>query len=310
MKVLVTGANGFIGSALIEYLSLSKHVQVVGMLRPSASAVGLGNVNLIRTELAHLSNFELSDIDVIIHTAGRAHEMRDSALSPIDEFRKINTDATLNLAKLAANAGVIRFIFLSSVKVNGEATLLGSPFSAFSPVNPQDPYAISKSEAEYGLREISTQTGLQITIIRPPLVYGPGVKGNFDILTKLIYAKVPLPLAAIKFNRRSMVGIDNLVSLLESCIFHPNAANETFLVSDNFDVSTHKLLTLLGNAIDKSVLMLWVPLSVLNVVAKLFGKSKQLGRLVDSLQVDISHTRARLNWKPPYTMNDGFRKMK
>lgn len=310
MKVLVTGANGFIGSALIEYLSLAKHVQVVGMLRPSASAAGLGNVDLIRTELDHLSNVKLSDIDVIIHTAGRAHVMRDSALSSIDEFRKINTDATLNLAKLAVNAGVKRFIFLSSIKVNGEATLLGSPFSAFSPVNPQDPYATSKNEAEYGLREISTQTGLQITIIRPPLVYGPGVKGNFDILTKLIYAKAPLPLAAIKFNRRSMVGIDNLVSLLESCIFHPNAANETFLVSDNFDVSTHKLLTLLGNAIDKSVFMLWVPVSALNAIAKLFGKSKQLGRLVDSLQVDISHTCTRLNWKPPYTMNDGFRKMK
>ena len=310
MKVLVTGANGFIGSALINFLSVAKNIQVVGVLRPSASVVGLSNVDLIRSELAHLSDVDLRNIDVIIHTAGRAHIMSDDALCPIDEFRKINTDVTLNLAKLAANAGVKRFIFLSSIKVNGGSTLLGSPFSAFSPVNPQDPYAISKNEAEYGLREISTQTGLEITIIRPPLVYGPGVKGNFEILIKLIYAKVPLPLAAIKFNRRSMVGVDNLVSLLESCIFHPNAANETFLVSDDFDVSTHKLLTLLGNAIDKSVFMLWVPVSLLNVVAKLFGKSKQLDRLADSLQVDMSHTCSRLNWKPPYTMNEGFKKMK
>ena len=310
MKVLVTGANGFIGSALIKFLSVAKNIQVVGVVRPSASVVGLSNVDLIRSELAHLTGFELCDIDVIIHTAGRAHMMRDTAISPIDEFRKINTDATLKLAKLGADAGVKRFIFLSSVKVNGDTTLLGFPFSAFSPVNPQDPYAISKNEAEYGLRDISTKTGLEITIIRPPLVYGPGVKGNFKTLIKLIYTKVPLPLAAIKFNRRSMVGVDNLVSLLESCIFHPNAANETFLVSDNFDVSTHKLLMMLGSAIDKSTLMLWVPMSVLNVVAKLFGKSKQLDRLADSLQVDISHTCSQLNWKPPYTMNEGFKKMK
>ena len=311
MKILVTGASGFIGSALIEYLSSIHGVSVVGMVR----SLGDANTNkAVEYRIGEIGtsqniNVNLSDIDVVIHTAGRAHIMRDSAVNPIDEFRRVNTYGTIGLAKMAAASGVRRFIFLSSIKVNGESTLTGFPFSECNIEDPRDAYGVSKYEAELGLRMISQATGLEVTIIRPPLVYGTGVKGNFNTLIKVLSLRIPLPLGLVKNNLRSMVGIDNLVNLIDVCTRHPNAANQTFLVSDKADLSTCSLLRLLGASIGKSAILLKFPTALLIVIARLFGKEAETQRILGTLQVDISHTCSELDWEPPFTVEYGFKKL-
>lgn len=312
MKVLVTGANGFIGLALTQYLDSSTGIQVIGMVRSHASRFENSDIEVRYGEMCHKNKLEidLTDIDVIIHTAGRAHIMDDQSPNPIDDFRKVNTEGTLELAKLAAKSGVRRFIFLSSIKVNGDSTDCGAPFSVDSKEDPKDPYGISKYEAEIGLREISNDTGLGVTIIRPPLVYGERVKGNFHSLARLLSTRIPLPLASLTGNRRSMVGLDNLISLVERCIYHPNAVNQTFLVSDNSDISTAELLKLLGVAIGKPALLFKIPEPILSILAKFFGMSPKLQRLTGTLQVDITHTRHQLEWDPPVSLEDGLKKLK
>ena len=312
MKILVTGASGFIGSALLEHLSNIPGFTIVGMLRSMGTNISNSSVEFRQGDLdaEKKINIYLNDIDVIIHTAGRAHIMIDDTENSVDEFRRVNTLGTLQLAQLAADAGVKRFVFLSSIKVNGEYTDLGSPFSILDNEKPIDPYGISKHEAEIGLRKISQETDMQTTIIRLPLVYGPGVKGNFSDLIKLISLRIPLPLAMIKYNRRSMIGLDNLLSFTVKCISHPKAANETFLISDNHDLSTSSLLTLLGSSIGKPVILFKLPIPILKLFARIFNLQSRADRLLGNLEVDISHTCNLMDWEPPLSVEQGFKKLK
>ena len=312
MKILVTGATGFIGSALIEAFVHTPNISVVGMVRSMDAVLAEPNIEFRLGEIGSSSKMSvcLNDIDVIVHTAGRVHIMKDSSTNPIDEFRRINSFGTLELANLAVEAGVKRFIFLSSIKVNGEATNLGSPFSIKDTEHPQDAYSISKYEAEIGLRKISKETSMEITIIRLPLVYGPGVKGNFNDLIAILSLRIPLPLALITNNRRSMVGLDNLLSLIATCVTHPGAANQTFLISDNSDLSTCSLLTLLGHSIGKPAILFKIPRCLLKLIGKLFNIESRMQRLICTLQVDISYTCSQVDWTPPFSVEQGLRKLK
>jgi len=233
--------------------------------------------------------------------------MEDTAANPLDEFRRVNVQGTLNLARQAAAAGVRRFVFVSSIKVNGEMTQLGRPFTADDAPAPLDAYGVSKMEAEQGLREIALQTGMEMVIIRPPLVYGPGVKANFAAMMRWLRYGVPLPLGVIH-NQRSLVSLENLVDLLVTCITHPAAANQTFLVSDGEDVSTTELLRRMGQAMGKPARLLPVPGSWLKLAAGLVGKGDVAQRLCGSLQVDISKTRELLGWVPPVSLDEGLRR--
>ena len=245
--------------------------------------------------------------DVVIHTAARAHIMKDSVSNPLAEYRKVNVDGTLNLARQAAAAGVKRFIFISSIKVNGEQTAPGQSFQPEDEAKPTDSYGISKWEAEQGLRRIASETGIEVVIIRPPLVYGPGVKGNFANLIKLVQKGGPLPLGAIH-NRRSMIALDNLVDLIITCIDHPNAVNQVFLASDGQDLSTTELLQGLGQAMGKSARLLPISSGFLTLAASALGKKTIADRLLGSLQVDISNTQGVLNWNPPISVDEGLRR--
>lgn len=233
--------------------------------------------------------------------------MHDMAESPLAEYRRVNVDGTANLARQAAAAGVKRFIFISSVKVNGEETPFGRPFQADADAAPQDPYGISKMEAEMQLKAIGNETGMEFITIRPPLVYGPGVKANFRALIKLVGLGLPLPLGAIH-NKRSMVYIDNLIDLVVTCIDHPKAANQTFLVSDGNDLSTPDLIKTLAHAMHKPARLMPVPVWLLKVVAFLVGKGGAIERLSSNLQVDISKTTSLLGWTPPISVDDGMRR--
>lgn len=243
----------------------------------------------------------------VIHLAARVHVMKDAVVDPLAEFRKSNVELTVNLARKAASAGIRRFIFLSSVKVNGEATSLGYPFNSSNIPAPQDPYGFSKMEAEQALRDLAAQTGMEVVIIRPPLVYGPGVRANFDALMRVIAQGIPLPLGAIE-NKRSLVALDNLVDLIATCIYHPNAANQTFMVSDGESMSTPELIRRLASAMNRPARLFSVSLWFLLVSAKLTGKLSALQRLCGNLQVDIALTQSKLGWKPPISVDEGLRR--
>jgi nucleoside-diphosphate-sugar epimerase len=256
------------------------------------------------------SNYDkaLINIEVLIHCAARAHVMNDSAINALEEFREVNTGGTLNLAQQAASAGVKRFIFISSVKVNGESTEPGFLFRPDDQFVPTDHYGLSKYEAEVGLREIAAKTGMDVVIIRPPLVYGPGVKANFAAMMKWVNKGVPLPLGGINGNMRSLVSVDNLVDLIVTCIDHPNAANQTFMVSDDDDVSTSQLLVSMAVALGVPNRLLPIPSTWFTLAAKLMGKPAIAQRLCGSLQVDISKTKEMLNWLPPYSSAESMKK--
>jgi nucleoside-diphosphate-sugar epimerase len=239
----------------------------------------------------------LANEQVVIHTAARAHIMKDEVPDPLAEYRKVNLEGTLNLARQAAQAGVKRFIFISSIKVNGEQTPLGKPFTPEDTPAPEDPYGISKYEAEQGLQQLAQETGMEVVIIRPPLVYGPGVKGNFASMVRLVEKGIPLPLGAIH-NKRSLVALDNLVDLIITCIDHPAAANQVFLAGDGEDLSTTELLRGVANAMGKPARLIPVPAGVLMLGATVLGKKAMAQRLLGSLQVDISKAREVLGWEP------------
>jgi nucleoside-diphosphate-sugar epimerase len=241
----------------------------------------------------------------VVHLAARVHVMHDASSDPLAEFRKANVESTLALATQAAQSGVQRFVFISSVKVNGEHTQTGHPFRSDDQPAPQDPYGISKMEAEVGLRAIARQTGMEVVIIRPPLVYGPGVKANFASMVRWLQRGMPLPLGAID-NRRSLVALDNLVDLIVTCLDHPAAANQTFMVSDGDDVSTTELLQRMGAALGKPARLLPVPQGLLEWGAALLGKKDVAQRLFSSLQVDAEPTRQLLGWKPPVSLDQGL----
>jgi UDP-glucose 4-epimerase len=249
----------------------------------------------------------LTGVDAVVHTAARVHVMQEAAADPLVEFRRVNAQGTLSLARQAARAGVQRFVFISSIKVNGEVTRPGCPFTVRDLPAPVDAYGISKQEAEAGLRDIAFQTGMEVVIIRPPLIYGPGVKANFAALMRAVQRGWPLPLGAVH-NQRSLVGLDNLVDLIAVCLVHPRAANQTFLVSDGHDLSTSQLVQRLARAAGVSALLLPVPVWVLQAGAALLGRGDAVQRLCGNLQVDISQAQTVLDWKPPVSVETGFRR--
>jgi nucleoside-diphosphate-sugar epimerase len=310
MKVLVTGASGFVGSALVSALSAGLAHSVVAVHRKPAN-LHLERVRPVLVEgLTEAQDWTsaLRNVDVVVHCAARVHVMDDASDDPLREFRKINVDGTLSLARQAAAAGVQRFIFLSSIKVNGELTELGKPFASDQPPAPLDPYGISKFEAEEGLRSLTRETGMELISIRPPLVYGPGVKANFLAMMKWLWRGVPLPLGGVTENRRSLVALDNLVDLIVTCIDHPAAANQTFLVSDDEDLSTAGLLLRMGNALGRPARLIPAPPKLLMLGAKLIGRPGVAQRLCGSLQVDISKTKELLGWSPPVSVDEALRK--
>lgn len=304
-KIMLTGANGFVGSTLMAALASDSSIHVVTAVRKGAAGpdcIAVGNIDG-NTDFSE----GLAEVDVVIHAAARAHIMRDEVADPLAEYRKVNVEGTLNLARQAVGAGVRRFVFLSSIKVNGEATAVGNPFQASDGPAPEDAYGVSKLEAEQGLMNLVAETGMEVVIIRPPLVYGPGVKGNFASMIKLVDKGIPLPLGTIH-NKRSLVGIDNLVDLIVRCINHPAAANQVFLAGDGEDLSTTQLLRGVGRAMGKPARLILVPAGLLQFGATLLGKKAMAQRLLGSLQVDISKTCELLDWKPPYTVEEGLRR--
>lgn len=308
-RVLVTGANGFIGSGLASRLLSESEVDVVAAVR-SASADLPAGVRRCQVEgLGPDTDWRsaLDGVDTVFHLAARVHVMHDASADPLLEFRRANVQGTMQLARQAAALDVRRFVFVSSIKVNGEKTAPGQPFRADLTPAPVDPYGISKQEAELELLRLGDEAGLEIVIVRPPLVYGPGVKANFASMMRWVAKGVPLPLGAIH-NARSMVALDNLVDLLVTCLKHPAAAGQTFLVSDGEDVSTTELLRRTARAMGKHALLVPVPSVLLQWGAALLGKRDVARRLCGSLQVDIEKTRRLLGWNPPLTLDQGLKK--
>ena len=309
MTVLITGASGFVGSAILVTAN-QRGIVLRPVYRSAASAVDCMGDGVLVPTLDGATDWHavLQGVDAVIHTAGRAHIMRDEVLDPLAEYRRVNVEGTLNLARQSACAGVRRFVFISSIKVNGEGAPLGQPFVAEGALFPEDAYGISKAEAEFGLRQIASETGMEVTIIRPTLVYGPGVKGNFLYLFQWIARGWLLPLGGIIHNRRSFVALDNLVDLILTCVTHPKAANQTFLVSDGEDLSTSELIKRIGKAMNRPVHLLSVPAGFLEFAASLLDKKAVAQRLLGSFQVDISKTCDLLSWKPPVSVDEGLRR--
>lgn len=307
MAVLITGANGFVGSALRERLG-KDGVSVrcaVRALNPGEDFTGKIAIGYLSANTDWTA--ALRDVEQVVHLAARVHVMHDAAQDPLHEYRRTNVQGTLNLARQAAAAGVRRFVFVSSIKVNGEATFAGQPFTEQDPAAPQDAYGTSKMEAEQGLRQIAADTGLEVVVIRPPLVYGPGVKANFAALLRAVQRGYPLPLGAVH-NQRSLVGLDNLVDFIITCTTHPQAANQTFLVSDGQDLSTTELVRGMAQAAGVPARLLPVPVWALRAGASLLGRGDAVQRLCGNLQVDIAKARNLLGWVPPVSVEEGLRR--
>lgn len=301
-NVLITGATGFVGKHLKETINNSYSLKLL-------SRTGLQTENHFNADITkdtHYLNI-LNSVDIVIHCAARVHIMNDVASAPLSEFRAVNTEGTINLAKQAAQAGIKRFIFISSIKVNGESTTSKSPYTALDAPTPKDPYGVSKAEAEQQLLALGKVTGMEIVIIRPPLVYGEGVKANFASLMHIIGKGLPLPFRAIKNNKRSLVSVYNLVDLIKVCIEHPKAANQVFLASDDHDLSTAEMVAFMAKVKNKKNLALPVPVWCFKLAGKLLNKADVIDRLTGSLQLDITHTKNTLNWTPPYSVEHGFK---
>lgn len=307
--MLVTGATGFVGSQLLHQLASDSDYPLWGAIRDKAENLPAG-VSACRVgDIDANTNWHeaLAGCKTVVHTAARVHVMGDASSNPLAEFRKVNTDGTLELAHQAAKVGVKRFIFLSSIKVNRESTEPGKIFLPSDNFIPTDPYGLSKYEAEQGLLAIAKETNMEVVIIRPPLVYGPGVRANFASMMKWIGKGIPLPFGAVH-NKRSLVALDNLVSFIIHCIDHPKAANEVFLISDGEDVSTTLLLQKVAKAFDRKSLLIFVPVTLMTFVVKLIGKGDVANRLFGSLQIDSSKARDLLGWKPVITMDEQLKK--
>jgi nucleoside-diphosphate-sugar epimerase len=302
--VLVTGANGFIGKPLLNIIKKCDRFLAKGVVRRAVDSQDEGLVvPLLDGSTDWRSN--IGGIDAVVHLAARVHVMEDAAADPLAEFRKVNVEGTLALARQAAEAGVRRFVFLSSIKVNGEQTQTGRPYTPNDSPKPTDPYGLSKCEAEAGLQRIAERTGMEVVVLRSVLVYGPGVKGNFLSMLRWLRKGLPLPLGAIN-NVRSLVALDNLVDLIVTCLHHPAAANQTFLVSDGEDLSTTMLLKRIALAMGIKARLIPVPASILQAGARLLGKGDVARRLCGNLQVDITKTRQLLGWSPPVSVADGI----
>ncbi len=306
MKVLLTGANGFVGRALCDEL-LRHGTSVRGTLRqPDGKRALVQGVEPIEVRTINTATdwkAALAGCDVVVHLAARVHVMHDKASDPLTEFRRVNTEGTLNLARQAAQAGVKRFIFISTIKVNGEGRDVA--YRETDSPAPEDAYAISKWEAEQGLQRIARETGLEVVILRPPLVYGPGVKANFLRLMRTVEKGWPLPLGAIR-NRRSLLYLGNFVDAIRLCVEHPAAAGQTFLVDDGQPVSTPDLIRAVAHAMGRPARLLAVPVGVLELAGALLGKRAAVARLTGSLYVDSSAIRSCLGWTPTHTMQEGL----
>ena len=312
MKLLITGATGFIGqnlcvAALVHNYSISATMRPTS--NPDLLPAGVERIS-IDSVATTLPENALANVDVVIHLAARVHVMKDVDRDPLTAYRQINTIATLSLARQAAEQGVKRFIYVSSIKVNGEGS--ARSYTEQDPAEPGDPYGQSKWEAEQGLKEIATATGLEIVIIRPPLVYGAKVKGNLQQLLKAIESGLPLPLGAVQ-NRRSLVYVGNLVDAILTCVSHPAAKNQTFLISDGEDLSTPELIRRLAaraRKIDgnraKLFTLIPIPPQLLVSIGKLTGKADSVDKLLGSLTVDSTHIQKTLNWHPPFTVDQGL----
>lgn len=305
MKVLVSGASGFVGRALCMELALQH--EVYGTTRHPDTVLPTGVSTVFFDGAAEMLD-SIPDIDVVVHLAARVHVMAEHAANPLETFRHANVEMTQRLAQWAIARRVKRFILLSSIKVNGEATLPGQAFSEDDVPAPEDAYAVSKLEAEQALRSLCDGSHMEFVVIRPPLVYGPGVQGNFATMVRWVKRNLPLPLGAIS-NRRSLVALDNLVSFIETCLGHPAAANQIFLVSDGEPVSTTDLLRRIARALDVRLRLLPVPPDGLRFAASIFGRAAMADRLLGSLVMDNEKGRRLLGWHPPVTMDEQLRKL-
>jgi len=311
VKILITGVTGFVGRSLAKSLASQEKFTVVGLSRSDTDLpveyLNIGDLTP-RTNYINL----LQGVDVVIHLAARVHQMLETSKNPLSEFRYVNCATTLNLAKQACSAGVKRFIFLSSIKVSGEFTHPNKPFRSNDSIDlnsalikKKDPYAISKLECERGLQAISANSKMGIVIIRPPLIYGKGVKGNFSSLLNLTKLSLPLPFGGIE-NKRSFVFVKNLVSLIIHAAEHPHANGGIFLVSDDKDISTSNLIHILYTQSGKKAKLFKLPQSIFKLLLNLTGKKSLHDRLFKNLQVDISATKKELGWTPPYSLEDGI----
>lgn len=308
-RVLITGAGGFVGRALCPVLE-DAGLEIVPVLRTRQP----GMAAEIRTVVVCKSvdattdwTGDLGSIDVVVHLAAKVHVVNDDRSDDLASFRSVNVEGTCNLARQAAQLGVKRFVYLSSIKVNGERTG-DKPFVADQVPRPEDSYAISKMEAEIALRELEKETGMEVVIIRPPLVYGPGVKGNLAALSRIIRAGVPLPLGAVR-NRRDLVSLHNLCDLIRVCCVHPAAAGNIFLVSDDEAMSTVELIRHMAAGIGRKARLFSVPAGLLKFAAGVLGYAGKLEKLTGNLEIDMSRTREALDWKPPMTTVQSFRRM-
>lgn len=308
MRVLVTGATGFVGSALVERLSRERGWMPVAGCRRQV-AIPAGAMWTLTPSLGPNADWmsALKGVHAVVHAAARVHVMEESAADPLAAYREANVEGTLALARQAALSGVRRFVFVSSIKVNGESSRPGEAFLATDAPAPEDPYGISKAEAEAALFALEREAGMEVVVVRPPLVYGPGVGGNFKRLLRWTQSGLPLPLGAVD-NRRSLVGLDNLVDLLVTCLGHPEAAGSVFLVSDGEDLSTSELLRRIGAAMGRPARLWSIPPLLLQIFASALGRAEVARRLLDSLQVDISHTRDTLGWTPPISVDEGIQR--
>ena len=307
MRYLVTGANGFVGKALTN--ELLRRGQLVRSATRSEHKAIRDCEPVITGPIDGCTDWAaaLHGVDIVVHLAARVHVMHDSSKNPLAAFRQVNTQGTLNLARQGAAAGVKRFVFISSVKVNGESTQPGHTFTEEDPPHAQDAYGISKQEAEQGLRTIAAETGMEVVIIRPPLVYGPSVQANFWALMQAVLRGWPLPLGAVH-NQRSLVALDNLLDFIVTCANHPKAANQTFLVSDGCDLSTAQLARGLAQAAGVPVRLLPIPVWMLQAAASVLGRHAAVQRLCGNLQVDISKAQSLLGWVPPISVEEGLRR--
>ncbi|MDV7104218.1 SDR family oxidoreductase [Vibrio sp. TH_r3] len=309
MKLLVTGSSGFVGSRLVQ-LAFEREWDCIEVKRRVSFDKEITNKAYFEVaELTEHTDWSgaFVEIDCIVHCAARVHQMNELEADTKLAYHQVNTLATLHLARQAAQAGVKRFVFISSIKVNGESTQVGQPFKPTVHVAPTDPYGLSKYNAEIGLQEIAHETGLEVVIIRPPLVYGPGVKANFNSMMKLVYKGWPLPLGAIN-NQRSLIFLDNLVDVILTACEHNNAPGCTFLVSDDNDVSVTELLRAIASSMEKKNVLLPIPTKWIMFATKMIGKAAIGQRLCDSLQVDVSQTKHKLDWTPPVDFTQGIQK--
>ena len=306
MKILVTGATGFVGSELLQQLAKSSMYQLCAAVRDNIESLPTGVLAYRIGDIDTDTNWQkaLSECKTVIHTAARAHIMDDSAPDPLAEFRRVNVEGTLNLARQAIDAGVKRFIFISSIKVNGEGKS-NRAYRFDDPAAPEDDYGLAKWEAEQGLKALCSKSTMELVVIRPPLIYGPGVKGNLELLTKVIDKGLPLPLGAIN-NQRDMLSLNNLIDLIKTCIEHPAAPGQIFLCSDDEPISTPQLIKLIASGLEKPARLWPVPVSVLRLLACLTGRQAMIQRLSSDFRIDMQHTMNALEWQPPFSVAESM----